>query len=336
MSFEDYYINYIRKLFSADVFRRGIQCYSDGHISHIFIDEKIIMAEVKGSQSEPYQVHIEKDINGKVTNIKCTCPYQLYCKHVAAVLIHFAKNGAESSIQRVLTNPLSEPERPNEDRVVEIKERKQKSFLQKLMDDMTGAEKISAITARVKERWKLIFFLREQKERYHFDYTEYPSFHIALGLVYIKKDGSFGRIIDFKKDKLTEPINNELEKKIFNTLITKPHFSADLSAYFDILLENKNLPLYAKKNSNYYETKFYDIKKTIIDFQLRAVDFREISYEFLLKTFIEMENGLSFSISRKDNLYFFFQYLVISGNNGEVFYKKIDPVYNRFINELFD
>lgn len=90
----------IRALFDAKIFDRGLSYYRSGAVSALVRRSDALSADVHGSEFEPYRVDIGLH-DGGVAHAKCSCPYDYsdYCKHIAAVLIKFARE-PEAVIER--------------------------------------------------------------------------------------------------------------------------------------------------------------------------------------------------------------------------------------------
>lgn len=75
----------LEKEFDSTVWQRGREYYREGLIGSVVKSEDIIKAESYGSST--YRL----EINIKTKNMKCSCPYEFLCKHLAALII-FLKN----------------------------------------------------------------------------------------------------------------------------------------------------------------------------------------------------------------------------------------------------
>ena len=80
----------IRRLATAQSFTRGEDYYASGAVFDTQRRGKTLIAQVEGSQYEPYQVTITLDEAG-VQDTNCTCPYDRggICKHIIAVLLTY-------------------------------------------------------------------------------------------------------------------------------------------------------------------------------------------------------------------------------------------------------
>jgi uncharacterized Zn finger protein len=78
----------IRNLTTAESFRRGQEYLRAGAVLEVEQRDDLLLAEVEGSEYEPYQIQIRLDVGG-VVDADCTCPYDWggYCKHIVAVLL---------------------------------------------------------------------------------------------------------------------------------------------------------------------------------------------------------------------------------------------------------
>jgi uncharacterized Zn finger protein len=96
----------IHALFDAKIFDRGLSYYRSGAVSHLIKRGSTLSADVHGSEFEPYRVEVSLH-EGGVAHAKCSCPYDYgdYCKHIAAVLIKFARE-PEAVIERPAVGAL--------------------------------------------------------------------------------------------------------------------------------------------------------------------------------------------------------------------------------------
>ena len=82
----------IRNLTTAQSFSRGQAYLRNGAVLEIEQRDDLLLAEVEGSEYEPYQVRVRLDAGG-IVEADCTCPYDWggYCKHIVAVLLTFVQ-----------------------------------------------------------------------------------------------------------------------------------------------------------------------------------------------------------------------------------------------------
>jgi uncharacterized Zn finger protein len=83
----------IRRLASSESYSRGEDYYESGAVISTIRRGNTIIAEVEGSQYEPYTVSIVWD-KGGIKDTECTCPYDWggICKHIVAVLLTYLHN----------------------------------------------------------------------------------------------------------------------------------------------------------------------------------------------------------------------------------------------------
>jgi uncharacterized Zn finger protein len=69
-------------------FHRGMQCYVQGAVLSLTRRGGQLVAEVQGSQYEPYMVRLFVEA-GELAEAECSCPYEWdgICKHIVAVLL---------------------------------------------------------------------------------------------------------------------------------------------------------------------------------------------------------------------------------------------------------
>jgi len=71
--------------FESKVLLRGQEYFLSGQVLNIRLSDGLLKGRVKGSSSQIYDVHMDlKTWPGNPA--RCTCPYQLNCKHAAACL----------------------------------------------------------------------------------------------------------------------------------------------------------------------------------------------------------------------------------------------------------
>ncbi|RME35244.1 MAG: hypothetical protein D6793_07560, partial [Thermoflexia bacterium] len=80
----------VRKRATPQSWERGLDYFHSGAVSRIVWRDGVLIAEVQGSQYEPYQVRVEFAPDGEIEDASCTCPYDWDgdCKHIIAALLH--------------------------------------------------------------------------------------------------------------------------------------------------------------------------------------------------------------------------------------------------------
>ena len=76
---------------------RGYEYYEEGHVEDVEIQEKKIFAFVTGNAGN-YEVMIDLE---NFTESSCECPYENYCKHMAAV-VYDIQSAGESTVKEKL------------------------------------------------------------------------------------------------------------------------------------------------------------------------------------------------------------------------------------------
>ncbi|MGN4943737.1 SWIM zinc finger family protein [Bacillus cereus group sp. MYBK104-1] len=76
---------------------RGYEYYEDGHVEDVEIQDKKIFAFVTGNAGD-YEVIIDLEDFAKSS---CECPYENYCKHMAAV-VYDIQSAGESTVKSKL------------------------------------------------------------------------------------------------------------------------------------------------------------------------------------------------------------------------------------------
>lgn len=76
----NYLVTAMRELFDATILERGWHYYHRSHIEKITVSEREVEAIVRGTKT--YRVTLDLQF---ITYSECSCPYDGYCKHMAAV-----------------------------------------------------------------------------------------------------------------------------------------------------------------------------------------------------------------------------------------------------------
>jgi len=90
--------------FSSATLLSGQRYYNQGHVLSIRLSDGLLRARVKGSSGQIYNVHIDLK-TWPESGSRCSCPYQIKCKHAAACFLALQAKENLSVI-----NPLPEPQ----------------------------------------------------------------------------------------------------------------------------------------------------------------------------------------------------------------------------------
>ena len=84
--------NDIRSLATTQSWTRGEDYYYSNRVKSVVWRDKLLTAEVEGSEYEPYIVQIRFD-EGEIRSTDCTCPYDWGgdCKHIIAALLYLCR-----------------------------------------------------------------------------------------------------------------------------------------------------------------------------------------------------------------------------------------------------
>ena len=80
------------KYFEDKILRRGYEYYKKNYVKKVRELGGIYSAIVTGT----YNYHVVIDANQEKYDVTCDCPYDYYCKHMAAVLYYLKKDGIVS------------------------------------------------------------------------------------------------------------------------------------------------------------------------------------------------------------------------------------------------
>lgn len=92
-----YLLNDITKWIPKYIMDKGFEYYEEGHVEDVEIQEKKIFAFVTGNAGN-YEVMIDLE---NFTESSCECPYENYCKHMAAV-VYDIQGAGESTLKEKL------------------------------------------------------------------------------------------------------------------------------------------------------------------------------------------------------------------------------------------
>ncbi len=73
------------EVFESKILLRGQEYFHRGHVLNTRLSDGLLKGRVKGSSSQIYDVHMDLKA-WPAQSARCTCPYQLNCKHAAACL----------------------------------------------------------------------------------------------------------------------------------------------------------------------------------------------------------------------------------------------------------
>ncbi|PGT17780.1 SWIM zinc finger family protein [Bacillus cereus] len=92
-----YLLKELYKYIPKYIVDRGYEYYEDGHVEDVEIHDKKVFAFVTGNAGN-YEVVIDLE---DFTESSCECPYENYCKHMAAV-VYDIQGAGESTVKAKL------------------------------------------------------------------------------------------------------------------------------------------------------------------------------------------------------------------------------------------
>ncbi len=92
-----YLLHDITKWIPKYLMDKGYEYYEEGHVEDVEIQDKKIFAFVTGNAGD-YEVIIDLEDFAKSS---CECPYENYCKHMAAV-VYDIQGAGESAVKEKL------------------------------------------------------------------------------------------------------------------------------------------------------------------------------------------------------------------------------------------
>jgi uncharacterized Zn finger protein len=101
----------LKRAATENSYSRGKLYFDSGAVSSVTLRQRVLSADVEGSEAQPYQTTIAFD-DGGITEARCTCPYSFdgWCKHIVATLlvcIHEPKTIVERPPLSQLLEPLN-------------------------------------------------------------------------------------------------------------------------------------------------------------------------------------------------------------------------------------
>ncbi|MED1569051.1 SWIM zinc finger family protein [Bacillus paramycoides] len=93
-----YLLKDITKWIPKYIIDRGYEYYEEGHVEDVEIHDKKVFAFVTGNAGN-YEVIIDLE---DFTESSCECPYENYCKHMAAA-VYEIQGAGESTVKEQLT-----------------------------------------------------------------------------------------------------------------------------------------------------------------------------------------------------------------------------------------
>ena len=91
----------LENFFDLGTLQRGLDLFQEGSVIEFEYDSDInlLVAQVQGTRSRPYEVEIYIDDHGDPDEAFCTCPVEFDCKHAVAALLAYQQIEADSSQQ---------------------------------------------------------------------------------------------------------------------------------------------------------------------------------------------------------------------------------------------
>jgi superfamily II DNA or RNA helicase len=316
--------DYIKKLLGPVIYSRAIDYYQNKRIVELReLEPGEFYALVKGSGRKFYNVDI--DLYDEIYD--CDCPYDDYCKHIGAVLIHLTQMGIDFEY----TAP---PKNADEIRTklaeIEKEITSQKSI--KLDLQPSNSHKTDQISSflplepdkspkKAQTRYSLVFVISKS----------YYANRIIIepNLQYIKKNGLPGRFQKYSKSNLTEPVSAEEQ-----TLLSIIEQSSNTQMYTDTGIELTEL---LSPNTHHLLEKckvYTEISYEVVRFHY----FERIHLTFEVSQ-INQNNDVSFTIlfklQLKDETFETFTMEECQCKTGRILFHNNEHIYYSFDVELF-
>lgn len=196
-------ISKMPEAFESRILLRGQEYFQNGQVLNIRLSDGLLKGRVKGSSSQIYDVHMDlKSWPGKAA--RCTCPYQINCKHAAACL--FALRDRE-----IINSPS-----PTENRL----DRRLDTWLKNLRAQEASEVKTHEVTHH------LVYLIDLKLNGHEHKVT------IELALAKILKRGGYGKKVSFNslaESKKQHFIDDD------NDIVAQLLFKCGVSGWFDNL-----------------------------------------------------------------------------------------------------
>jgi superfamily II DNA or RNA helicase len=223
--------------YPSDLCNQGIDLYNDGRVGDLYFDEGRIESEVEGNR-DSYTVRISLNNRGVPVDTDCSCSYCFqagHCSHIIALLVKLINekvqlvalssrsSGAEilkgDSFEDFPVSPLDRGQSRNY--ILPLYEGLNEPIPHALPGRIPEGETTGAKSTFSQSRWKGVLNLRLRG----------GGWRVCPALLYIKKDGSPGRIErTFSLSRITEPLK-EAEERLFRFWSLIPHGSEEGLAF---------------------------------------------------------------------------------------------------------
>lgn len=262
-------IQQIKSMLGSTIYQRAWRYFKSDRISGFSIDDGFIRAEVLGSNDNIYEVEIDIDED----YFFCDCPCYDNCKHIGAVLLYHRSLYGDSGTGMVAPGALITRESLNEagqqieaipDTVYPLVPHEGRSSLLEELGILRGP------VSSGRKKYRLIFLIDE-------GYIS-GDFSIKAALQYVRMNGEPGRIENFNRKKLTEPLTDP-EKYLLHRTQYYDYYSERFTTYLPFIAENHSQVLLFRKNK---QVELAEIKKITIAFTLSAVEGEGIYFAPLL------------------------------------------------------
>jgi len=318
----------LRRMLGSTIYYRALDYYEQGYIQEFRQMEGSIIATVKGSNIYPYHVELSFNKDGHITSAYCNCPYDRLCKHIGAVLIHASHLEETVDLRKTISNFISKKQPA--DQVISLDLNSLPAGEHSFIPAIENTKPFQS-TKNEKRRFKLIFLIKENRD-YPYGSTTCSPWNICPAALYIKRDGSFGRVESFSFDKITEAVS-ETENNLLQLFNETDYRPDDLLKYLEILIDNPSVCPYIKCGYDHIPFQVLPIESTILLFRLYGLENDAIYFSPQIKflhpagtTLADTEGGTNIIRSGFS--------LFCIDMHGTLLYKKSSPLYTNFICQL--
>jgi hypothetical protein len=259
-----------------EIYRRGLSYFKNSHVKSFTLKDRSITARVGGQYYQEYRVAIDLTEKG-IRKASCSCPYYALCKHIAAVLIYYVKK--ELIADENMENPLKAGSGPLPPKKIILQTAAgAKDSLDEFLGDLDPGRFLESGKPH-DQRWKLVFLITPSAARY-------PSprgdlWNIEPSLLYLRQNGSPGRVSAYKKELLTEAVTKE-ELGLLSSLADLPNCVDSLSRNLGLVLHTGSLLLFLKEKNTTQRIAFHKIRNISISFTIANIRAQEVLFTPLL------------------------------------------------------
>ncbi|PKL16878.1 MAG: hypothetical protein CVV49_13995 [Spirochaetae bacterium HGW-Spirochaetae-5] len=242
----------IRIFLGQVTYGRALSYFRSGKVTEIWEEDNLICGHVQGSDFEPYYVVVDP----VTLKNECECPMRHRCKHVGALLLEYASRPVEKKEEVPLTIP--DPVEKITEIILDMNKKRE------LYNPLFYNEKSEIKGSDPQQRFKVVFFI---------DTAFYQNGRVPVvvpKMQYIKKDGSPGRIEDYKSIKVTEPVT-ESQNDLLEMAAGYNGGMAPVHRLLPFLLKHSDIEIFEIFEKEFKRVEFVEFGNIEISFRLYTI-----------------------------------------------------------------